>query len=90
MVQSMVTRLAARLEEEPDDLEGWLHLANAYTVLGELDAARGAVSRAEPLLHDAAPERQAYEICPARCRRKGWRISFRPQPRVPKPGSTPP
>ncbi len=61
MVQSMVARLAARLEEEPDDLEGWLRLANAYSVLGELDAARDALSRAEPLLPDAGPERQAYE-----------------------------
>lgn len=61
MVQSMVARLAARLEEEPDDLEGWLRLANAYRVLGELDAARDAMSRAEPLLPDAGPDRQIYE-----------------------------
>lgn len=61
MVQSMVARLAARLEDEPDDLEGWLRLANAYNVLGDLDAARTALSRAEPLVPETGPERQAYQ-----------------------------
>lgn len=61
MVQSMVARLAARLEDEPDDLEGWLRLANAYRVLGNTDAARDALSRAEPLLPDAGPDRQMYD-----------------------------
>ncbi|UWQ95515.1 c-type cytochrome biogenesis protein CcmI [Rhodobacteraceae bacterium M385] len=61
MVQSMVARLAARLEDEPDDLEGWLRLANAYNVLGDLDAARTALSRAEPLVPETGPQRQAYQ-----------------------------
>lgn len=61
MVQSMVARLAARLEEEPGDLEGWLRLANAYRVLDDTDAARDALSRAEPLLPDAGPDRQMYD-----------------------------
>lgn len=60
-VQSMVDRLAARLEEEPDDLEGWLRLANAYRVLGDDDAARSALSQAEPLLPETGPERQAFD-----------------------------
>ncbi len=61
MVQSMVARLAARLEEEPDDLEGWLRLANAYRVMGETDAARDALDQAEPLLPDTGPARQTYD-----------------------------
>lgn len=61
MVQSMVARLAARLEDEPDDLEGWLRLANAYNVLGDLDAARTALSLAEPLVPETGPQRQAYQ-----------------------------
>ena len=60
-VQSMVERLAARLEEEPDDLEGWLRLANAYRVLGDDDAARTALAQAEPLLPETGPERQAFD-----------------------------
>ena len=35
MIRSMVARLAARLEDEPGDIEGWRRLANAYGVLGE-------------------------------------------------------
>jgi cytochrome c-type biogenesis protein CcmH len=61
MVQSMVVRLAARLQEESEDLEGWLRLANAYRVLGDIDAARDALTRAEPLLPDTGPERQTYQ-----------------------------
>lgn len=49
-IRSMVARLAKRLETEPDDLDGWLRLANAYTVLGEPDEARSAYLRAKDLL----------------------------------------
>lgn len=61
MVQSMVARLAARLEEDSDDLEGWLQLANSYRVLGNLDAARAALARAAPLLPETGPARQSFE-----------------------------
>jgi cytochrome c-type biogenesis protein CcmH len=49
MIRSMVERLAARLDEQPDDREGWLRLARAYEVLGEPDKARDARARAEAL-----------------------------------------
>jgi cytochrome c-type biogenesis protein CcmH len=49
MIRSMVERLAARLEDQPDDREGWLRLARAYEVLGEPDKARDALARAEAL-----------------------------------------
>lgn len=39
MITGMVEGLAARLEEEPDDLEGWKRLARAYAVLGEREKA---------------------------------------------------
>jgi len=45
-VGAMVDRLAARLKEEPDDLEGWMMLARSYTVLGEMDKVREAVENA--------------------------------------------
>lgn len=35
LIQSMVNRLAARLKDNPDDLEGWKRLAQAYRVLGD-------------------------------------------------------
>ena len=34
-IDNMVQRLAARLEKEPNDLQGWLRLAKSYSVLGE-------------------------------------------------------
>ncbi len=46
MIRGMVARLAERLEEEPDDIEGWLRLARSYRVLGESDKARQAINQA--------------------------------------------
>jgi cytochrome c-type biogenesis protein CcmH len=46
MIRSMVERLAARLEQQPDDKEGWARLAHAYEVLGEADKAKAARARA--------------------------------------------
>lgn len=45
-IRAMVEGLAARLENEPDDVEGWLMLGRSRMVLGELDAAREAFERA--------------------------------------------
>lgn len=50
MVRSMVSGLADRLKDEPDDLDGWLRLGRAYVVLGDRDAALGAYQAAEPLV----------------------------------------
>jgi cytochrome c-type biogenesis protein CcmH len=49
-IRSMVDRLAARLESQPDDLDGWMRLGNAYRVLGHPAAARDAYRRAVMLL----------------------------------------
>ena len=42
MIHSMVERLATRLKQNGDDVEGWLRLVNAYMVLGEADKAKAA------------------------------------------------
>ena len=47
MIRDMVQRLADRLEEKPDDPEGWRRLANAYRVLGEDAKAAEAEARAK-------------------------------------------
>ena len=39
MIRGMVDGLAERLENEPDDVEGWRMLARSYGVLGESDKA---------------------------------------------------
>lgn len=46
MIRGMVQRLEDRLAAAPDDLDGWLRLARAFTVLGEADKARGALGAA--------------------------------------------
>ncbi len=49
LIREMVAGLAARLEETPDDFDGWLRLASAYGVLDERDAARAALAHAAAL-----------------------------------------
>lgn len=46
MIRGMVAGLAARLEESPDDVEGWRRLARSQEVLGEPEAAARAYDRA--------------------------------------------
>ena len=46
MINQMVARLAARLAEDGKDLDGWLRLARAYSVLGRQDDARAALASA--------------------------------------------
>jgi len=48
-IRSMVERLAERLQDEPENLDGWMRLGNAYRVLGEPDKAREAYEAAETL-----------------------------------------
>ncbi len=60
-IRSMVDRLADRLEDAPDDLEGWRRLANAYQVLGDTQKAREAFGQAETLaqtLPEDGPRKQ--------------------------------
>ena len=47
MIQSMVQRLADRLQANPDDPEGWRKLARAYQVMGLADKANEATKQAE-------------------------------------------
>lgn len=60
MIRGMVDGLAARLEETPDDLDGWLRLGNAYRVLGERDKAADAMARAAALAPDDSTVLAAY------------------------------
>jgi cytochrome c-type biogenesis protein CcmH len=45
-IRGMVARLAARLGENGQDLEGWLRLMRAYVVLKDVDKAREALTAA--------------------------------------------
>ncbi len=46
IIRGMVDRLAARLEQNPNDKEGWTRLARAYDVLGESAKAEAARAHA--------------------------------------------
>ncbi|WP_018184156.1 c-type cytochrome biogenesis protein CcmI [Kaistia granuli] len=58
MIEGMVAGLAARLETEPTDVEGWERLLRAYTVLGRPADAEAALERARAKLVEQ-PERLA-------------------------------
>lgn len=49
MVRGMVDRLATRLEDEPNDLEGWQRLLRAYRVLGETEKATEVEARVKEM-----------------------------------------
>ncbi|SDP46192.1 cytochrome c-type biogenesis protein CcmH [Filomicrobium insigne] len=60
-ISQMVTQLAARLEQKPDDLAGWIRLVRAYTVLGRKDDALAALDRARKTFPDGSENRAALD-----------------------------
>jgi cytochrome c-type biogenesis protein CcmH len=62
MIEGMVAKLAARLQSEPNDVDGWMRLGRAYAVMGRMDAAADAYDKAAALRPDDAALRiQAAE-----------------------------
>jgi cytochrome c-type biogenesis protein CcmH len=59
-IRSMVDGLAARLETQPDDLDGWRRLARSRKVLGEADKALAAHARAAAIAPDNIEVLQDY------------------------------
>jgi cytochrome c-type biogenesis protein CcmH len=51
-IRGMVEGLAARLEAQPNDVEGWRRLGRARLVLGERDKAKAAYAKAAELAPD--------------------------------------
>lgn len=51
-IQGMVASLAARLEANPDDPDGWVKLVRAYAVLGDAGKRDAALARAQARYHD--------------------------------------
>ena len=50
MIESMVARLAKRMTENSSDVDGWLRLIKAYSVLGDRDKALAAAASARTAL----------------------------------------
>lgn len=58
MIEGMVAGLAAKLEAEPDDMEGWARLIRARAVMGDLAQAQADLAAALAVFADA-PEKRA-------------------------------
>lgn len=62
MIRGMVDRLATRLKQDGNDVEGWLRLTRAYMVLGDRDKAKTALSDArQAMANDAERLKQLDE-----------------------------
>lgn len=57
MIRGMVEGLAARLEQSPHDVEGWIKLIRSRLILGQADQAKQALERALVIFNDAPQER---------------------------------
>jgi cytochrome c-type biogenesis protein CcmH len=65
MILAMVERLAARLEGQPNDVEGWARLGRSYMVLNQPEKAREAYARAVKLKPDDAKLKAALDAAGA-------------------------
>ncbi|MFQ5567889.1 MAG: c-type cytochrome biogenesis protein CcmI [Paracoccaceae bacterium] len=79
MIRGMVQRLADRLKDEPDDLDGWRRLARSYEVLGETEKAAEARARAEALAAKRPPPSAAPPRAAPPGRRPGCRRASGPR-----------
>jgi len=61
MIRNMVARLADRLKENGDDVEGWQRLLRAYLVLGEREKAISAADAAKRALANDADRLRRIE-----------------------------
>src|SRR6195952_2347401 len=62
MIRGMGDRLATRLKQNGDDVDGWLRLVRAYMVMGDRERARGALTDArQAVANDAERLRQLNE-----------------------------
>jgi cytochrome c-type biogenesis protein CcmH len=59
MIRGMVDRLATRLKQNGDDVEGWLRLVHAYMVMGDRDKAKGASADARQAVANDAERLRA-------------------------------
>ncbi|WP_246206403.1 tetratricopeptide repeat protein, partial [Propylenella binzhouense] len=70
MIEGMVAQLADRLGDNPGDVEGWLRLMRAYTVLGRTEDASSAAKTAIA----SAPDEEARQRIVAAAEQLGLKI----------------
>jgi cytochrome c-type biogenesis protein CcmH len=61
-IRGMVEGLAARLEAQPNDPEGWRRLGRAWRTLGERDKAKAASAKAAELMPDRVDVLSDYAV----------------------------
>jgi cytochrome c-type biogenesis protein CcmH len=61
MIEGMVQNLADRLQKDGSDAQGWAQLVRSYVVLGRMDDARAALSRARTALASDASKTAIVE-----------------------------
>ena len=54
--------LAARLETEPDDADGWVRLVRSYAVLGDVKNRDAALTKAKARFADRADVLKALDL----------------------------
>jgi cytochrome c-type biogenesis protein CcmH len=57
MIRGMVERLAARLEQQPRDAEGWIKLIRSHVVLGDGELAKTSLQKALSIFAEPGEER---------------------------------
>jgi cytochrome c-type biogenesis protein CcmH len=62
MIQGMVGGLAARLENQPEDFDGWMMLGRSYIVLKNMEGAAAAYEKAITLRPDDVTAMMAQEL----------------------------
>ncbi|MFA5951061.1 MAG: hypothetical protein WC807_12340 [Hyphomicrobium sp.] len=70
-VETMISRLAERLERDGGDVQGWRMLGWSYASTGALEKAQSAYAKALSLSPDAAEIKAAYEEVSAAIAREG-------------------
>jgi cytochrome c-type biogenesis protein CcmH len=61
MIRGMVERLAARLQQDGSDVDGWIRLVRSYTVLGDKEKARAALTDARRALQGEPENLRRFE-----------------------------
>ena len=62
MIRGMVDGLAARLQQDGSDLDGWVRLVRSYKVLGELDKEQSAIGDAQRALANDPEKRKRLDV----------------------------
>lgn len=76
-IEAMVQRLAARLKQQPDDVEGWRKLIRSYETLQRFDDAVAAWQRLFQLVPPGADQLTEYAVTLGMAR--GQRLSGEPE-----------